>query len=533
MLQLARAYDVESNTLKVDAGDIRVTTELIDNVLGIPSRANYLPMAPPSDFGCLKPQKIPLAVSDIEVVARCNKKIPNQEPRNMRRVLYFQCLKHGPLHACQSREPWIAEWTAYELDKKANHVISQVESDVHQAEPVVTDDHEGAQEDHSGHKEASPRTPSSALVQLTEYDFDSEFDVSIVQCPEFKQLLANIEQEQHTMPISMQPLQTVMPKKSCYHTPSPGRPNFSLGLTQLEKTLTPSPIHSIHLRLRNIKKGENKEKQIRAWILNSSLDKEQHLAAYEGQGHLVLQRKDLWTLKARNWVNSTESITRDDNLASFIDGASLVYVGLGPSFGEDNRFFDKVKVVKRKWWLIPNCWRGHWWVYAFEVNAKCLVIIDSLHSVPQDDERDKLDAYVGRQFEDMARIAIPAYVWTIDSPFRSYASTPKQPNNSDYDIYVIKFMKSWTEDRALDEWNEDLLISYRMEFMLDIVCGPQNALVDQVLTLLEDKAEPIRRNQPQNKRKEVRSPFTALSTRTLIERAEGLPNGRIIKGRKK
>ncbi|QHO40986.1 uncharacterized protein DS421_5g141820 [Arachis hypogaea] len=133
----------------------------------------------------------------------------------------------------------------------------------------------------------------------------------------------------------------------------------------------------------------------------------------------------------------------------------------------------------------------------------------------------------------MARITIPAYVRTTNGPSRSYASAPKQPNNSDYGIYVIKFMESWTEDCAVDEWNKDLLRSYRMELMLETICGPQNALVDQVLTLLEDKAEPVQRNQPQNKKKEVKSPFTAPSMRTLIEHAKGLPNGRIIKGRKK
>ncbi|XLS78083.1 hypothetical protein HN51_062308, partial [Arachis hypogaea] len=34
-------------------------------------------------------------------------------------------LRHGPLHACQVPEPWIVEWTTNELDKKADHVISQ------------------------------------------------------------------------------------------------------------------------------------------------------------------------------------------------------------------------------------------------------------------------------------------------------------------------------------------------------------------------------------------------------------------------
>ncbi|QHN87100.1 uncharacterized protein DS421_16g552060 [Arachis hypogaea] len=140
MLQLAKAYDVKTNTLRVDAGDIRITAELIGNVFGIPSRGDpiselqkkmhriwqlresfrrkllpnyetvfacpmeteqqrmtfrryfsmvpvdYFSMAPPSDIGCLEPKKISLAVSDIKMAARCDKEIPRREPRNMRRV---------------------------------------------------------------------------------------------------------------------------------------------------------------------------------------------------------------------------------------------------------------------------------------------------------------------------------------------------------------------------------------------------------------------------------------------------------------
>ncbi|QHO00532.1 uncharacterized protein LOC110269610 [Arachis ipaensis] len=43
VLQLARAYDVETNTLRVDAEDIRITAELIGNVFGIPSRGDPIP----------------------------------------------------------------------------------------------------------------------------------------------------------------------------------------------------------------------------------------------------------------------------------------------------------------------------------------------------------------------------------------------------------------------------------------------------------------------------------------------------------
>ncbi|QHN82587.1 Putative ubiquitin-like-specific protease 1B [Arachis hypogaea] len=172
---------------------------------------------------------------------------------------------------------------------------------------------------------------------------------------------------------------------------------------------------------------------------------------------------------------------------------------------------------------------GHWWVYAFEVNAKRIVILDSLHSAPEDNKRDKLDAYVERLCEDMASIAIPGFVRTPYGPARFYARVPKQPNNFDCGMYIIKFIESWIEDHELYEW-DDSLSSYRMELMLDIICGPHNALIHQLVSLLNERVKPVRRNAPRNKKKDVSSPYTAPSTRSLIERVEGLLKGECAKG---
>ncbi|RYR77598.1 hypothetical protein Ahy_A01g002121 [Arachis hypogaea] len=674
MLPLVRAYHVDSNTLRVDAGDIHVTTELIGKVLGIPSRGDGITelnkenashgalkrqfqkkittqlhdfvygyqmdteeqrmdfrrhfilvvlkmFLCPTSQQTISPWHIPpiLDVSNprrfhwphsiLKWLQDAIQKFQNAKRETCGRcmfillILYFQQLKYAPLDECQTPEPWVAEWTASELDNKASQVISQVDhlvstlfhnehtglhrvqsqkscylfdhysmlarraaqtngprwtqnkgdlpgagpyfcnhmkmrrslliyrlhhrnvslalggsctfteanpsketkqqvhqrlsrkakgtplivpdSDDEENEPLVRRksrlfyekvsaledfqaetkenvNNERGIEDHHGPSESPPRTPSSALVQLP-----NEFDVSIMQCPEFKEMLANVEQGRNIRPVVMEPLQTVMPKTPRYHTPSPGKPSFSLGLTQWEKTPIPSPARSIHPRLRNFKIGEKKEKQILAWIRNSYLEKEEHLAAFEGRKHLVLCRKDLWTLKTRAWISSMETITRGHNLKSFKDGANPMYVGFRPSFGEDNRFFDKVQAATRTW---------------------------------------------GRLIEDMARVAIPAYVRTTNGPSHSYVAVQKQPNNYDCGIFVIKFMETWTDGCKFDEWDEDMLRESRSELMLDIVCGPHNTLVDKVLTILEDKANP-----------EVKSPFMAPSTRTLTRRAEGLP----------
>ncbi|QHO10887.1 uncharacterized protein DS421_15g493490 [Arachis hypogaea] len=341
-------------------------------------------------------------------------------------------------------------------------------------------------------KEASPSapsendlvTPSTALVEVIDYDFDRQvqeiticlyvnwpylifsvisirlqlvlsyyscircrnFDLNFVQCPKVEEILVKVEQGRNTRLINMEPLQTVMPKKSRCHTPSPGKTSFSLGLTQLEKSPATPPITTVHSRLKSVRLGEDKEKKVRGWILNSILNKEAPLVTYEGKPHLQLSRRDLWTLKARGWVNSNiiqwmcytfndapaVQFTYDfycvspgilHNLDAFHNGPVPVNKGFGPNFGEDTRFFDKVEATKRRWlivervvicefllqWFIPMCWKGHWWMYAFDVTRKRVLAIDSLQYKELTNERRKLDAYAGRLIEDMGKVAIPTY----------------------------------------------------------------------------------------------------------------------------
>ncbi|KAL4307103.1 hypothetical protein AHAS_Ahas16G0244800 [Arachis hypogaea] len=305
--------------------------------------------------------------------------------------------------------------------------------------------------------QVDPITPSTSLVQVTEYDYDREFDLNFVRCPEVEEILVNIEQKKYTKPLEMEPLKTVMLNRSQCQTPSPGRPSFSLGLTQLEKPPVTPPITAVHSRLKGVKLGEDKEDMVRCWILNSSLDEEELLATYEGRPYLQLLRKDLCTLKARGWVNSNiiqwmcyafndaqserfkcnfycvcpgilETVMQPHNLESFHNGPVAVYEGLGPNFGDDSRFFNKVDAAKRKWWFIPMCSRGHWWMYAFEVARKRIVVIDSLHDEAHDDERKKLDSYAGRLIEVMAKVAIPTYDRSPNGPMCAYAKVSMQPN---------------------------------------------------------------------------------------------------------
>ncbi|MED6224929.1 hypothetical protein PIB30_088945 [Stylosanthes scabra] len=91
----------------------------------------------------------------------------------------------------------------------------------------------------------------------------------------------------------------------------------------------------------------------------------------------------------------------------------------------------------------------------------------------------------------MLKIVIPTFDHKgIGFPSR-YAQVPKQPNNDDCGIYVIKFMEEWNEDSNL--------IAY----------------TNKAFTVSK------RRNNPNSdKKKEVRSPFIAPRTNEITRRAE-------------
>ncbi|QHO56629.1 uncharacterized protein DS421_3g75430 [Arachis hypogaea] len=158
-------------------------------------------------------------------------------------------------------------------------------------------------------------------------------------------------------------------------------------------------------------------------------------------------------------------------------------------------------------------------MYVFNVAGKRMLVLDSLKCMEATDERRKLDVYVGRLLEDMSKVAIPTYEHTLNGPTIAYTSVPVQPNGWDCGIFVIKFMELWTEDCRLHEWDDDMLLSLRGQLMLDIVMGAHNERIGQVRTLLEENEKCAHRNHGRNKKKEVKSPFMAPITRTLINRS--------------
>ncbi|QHO54091.1 uncharacterized protein DS421_2g53630 [Arachis hypogaea] len=128
-----------------------------------------------------------------------------------------------------------------------------------------------------------------------------------------------------------------------------------------------------------------------------------------------------------------------------------------------------------------------------------------------------------RLIEDIAQVAIPTYKPTQQGLPCTYASVPVQPNGFDCGVYAIKFMEYWTEAGNVNDWDYDTIKLYRLEIILDIILCHKNLVIGDALNVVSSRDRPpVCRNQPRNKRKEVRTPFTTPGTKSMLRRAAGM-----------
>ncbi|MED6196048.1 hypothetical protein PIB30_043641 [Stylosanthes scabra] len=169
-----------------------------------------------------------------------------------------------------------------------------------------------------------------------------------------------------------------------------------------------------------------------------------------------------------------EYYSNHNNLVSYRKEGK--YVGMHPNLSEDGKNFDRHKAANRKWWLIPVCNRLHWYLYAFNLDKRDLLVLDSMYDHPFDELRKLVDEYVGKLIEDMLKIVIPTFNHKgIGFPSR-YAQVPKQPNNDDCGIYVIKFMEEWNEDSNLIAYTNEELVKISKTLVLDIALSNYNTI---------------------------------------------------------
>ncbi|RYR22922.1 hypothetical protein Ahy_B03g068211 [Arachis hypogaea] len=196
---------------------------------------------------------------------------------------------------------------------------------------------------------------------------------------------------------------------------------------------------------------EDDEERLRRWAANGLLEQSQivqWICSTFNDSKSLRFKDDFYCIPPE----ILETVLQKRNLDSFREVPTVSYVGLGPHFGDDSRFFDKIAASMRKW--------------------KRLWVLDSMSTREPNNERLKIHAYAGRLIEDMAKVAMPAYEHTENGLPHFYASVPQQDNGCDCGVFVIKFMQFWGLDKPLQHWDQDVVQEFRKEIILDIVMGP-------------------------------------------------------------
>ncbi|KAL4344125.1 hypothetical protein AHAS_Ahas11G0147100 [Arachis hypogaea] len=150
MVMLAKAYDTETSTLKLENGNIRIMPELFQRLFGIPPGGEYTftYYIPLNWYHRLKTVQLrhfvrhcPMDTEDDRMEFRrhfillvlkmflCPTVQHVISPWHIDTVLdvsdpvlYFQKLKHGELEGCQEPDPWFSAWTAKELSAIAETI---------------------------------------------------------------------------------------------------------------------------------------------------------------------------------------------------------------------------------------------------------------------------------------------------------------------------------------------------------------------------------------------------------------------------
>ncbi|MED6138828.1 hypothetical protein PIB30_078167 [Stylosanthes scabra] len=151
----------------------------------------------------------------------------------------------------------------------------------------------------------------------------------------------------------------------------------------------------------------------------------------------------------------------------------------------------------------------HWWLYVLDVKKRKFYALDSLNSTaPGSNVFDQMWVHAG------ARTLLPNMTRNVASHslFAKYVPLPKQPNQFDCGVYVLKYMEI-VNPRLLKKrnftflvWTEDELQQFKEEFVERILFDGDNFFRQQALKV----SNPVARHQRPSAA--LQSPYVQLKT---------------------
>ncbi|XP_020208590.1 putative ubiquitin-like-specific protease 1B isoform X2 [Cajanus cajan] len=138
-----------------------------------------------------------------------------------------------------------------------------------------------------------------------------------------------------------------------------------------------------------------------------------------------------------------------------------------------------------KFIFAPTLFEEHWSCYAFEPKEKTLYVLDPMQNNLSISKKN-LDDATKRRFEELLVLMSPGLTEENASVTLVYVDVPRQKNNHDCGIYVMKYMEIWDgsikwQDKSMPDYQDKEIQKFRQSFMCGWVQHPKNEVRETIL----------------------------------------------------
>ncbi|MED6172887.1 hypothetical protein PIB30_054068 [Stylosanthes scabra] len=165
-------------------------------------------------------------------------------------------------------------------------------------------------------------------------------------------------------------------------------------------------------------------------------------------------------------------------------------------------YIDKDKMEKARYQFALVLYENHWWLYVINVKGKRVFVLDSKNIKNPSGERMKLNRFASNVLNQMLVYAgrntmfpgpITRQVAT-HSLLHKYVTIPKQPNQLDCGVYVLKYMKIVNPSDLgksgfrVPAWSKEQLEDFREQFVERILSDVNNEFLEDVMEVAKPNA---------------------------------------------
>ncbi|QHN81253.1 ubiquitin-like-specific protease 1A [Arachis hypogaea] len=221
------------------------------------------------------------------------------------------------------------------------------------------------------------------------------------------------------------------------------------------------------------------------WATDDRLNKDETLCILKDIPRAMLVREDIMSMLPRHQINNMVRFL-DCNMFLFFFLYFYVYYVLELTLDCKMQvlnymvfFFNKLRPPSFDVYcinvfvllLVPCCYDYHWWLYAYDIYENRLFVLDSLYKKAKGD-RVHLDIYASKLIQQMVSIAVPNYELPKNDPIPIYLNLPRQSNNYDCRLFVIKWVEMWNPSSIeinvsnMPEWEEFECVNLRKQLVI-------------------------------------------------------------------